>query len=60
MAQRAEQFRKFANDCLKWAKEARTEVERRDFLYMASASRRAADEYEGVPSWVREPVARSE
>ena len=48
MAQRAEQFREFANDCLKWAKEARTEVERRDFLYMASASRRAADEYEGV------------
>ena len=54
---RAEQYRKFAKKCLQWAKEARTELERRDFLDMASASMRAAAEYEHVPSWVGKAAA---
>jgi hypothetical protein len=49
---RAEHYRNFAKQCLLWAKQARTDLERRDFLDMAEASRRAAAEYEGVPDWV--------
>ena len=48
---RAEHYRNFAKQCLIWAKQARTDLERRDFLDMAKVSRRAAAEYEGVPDW---------
>jgi hypothetical protein len=48
---RAEQYRNFAKQCLLWAKLARTDLERRDFLDMAKVGRRAAAEYEGVPDW---------
>jgi len=48
---RAEQYRKFAKQCLQYAKAARTELERDDFLDMAQASTRAAAEYDGVPDW---------
>jgi len=56
--QRAEQYRKFAEQCHQWAKQARTELERRDFLDMAQASLRAASEYEGVPAWTDKPTTR--
>ena len=52
-----ERYRKFAKECLEWSKQARTELERRDFLDMAEASMRAAAEYGGVPSWVGTPAA---
>ena len=55
-----ERYRKFAIECLEWAKLARTELERRDFLDMAEASMRAAAEYGGVPSWVGQPAASPE
>jgi hypothetical protein len=54
-----EQYRKFARECFKWAKLARTELERRDFIDMAEASMRAAAEHEGVPSWVGKPSAET-
>ena len=57
MTERAEQFRKFASECKERAKEARTDLERRDFLDMAQVSMRAAAEYEGAPSWVSKPSA---
>ena len=37
----------------------RTDLERRDFLDMAEASRRAAAEYEGVPYWVNKHAGRT-
>jgi len=52
-----ERYRKFAIECLEWAKLARTELERRDFLNMAEASMRAAAEYGGDPSRVGTPAA---
>ena len=55
-----ERYRKFAKECLEWSKQARTELERRDFLEMAEASMRAAAEYGGVPSWVGQPAASPE
>ena len=51
---RAEQYRNFATQCLLWAKQARTDLERRDFLDLAKVSRRAAAEYEGAPDWVND------
>ena len=52
-----ERYRKFAIECLEWAKLARTELERRDFLDMAEASMRAAVECGGDPSRVGTPAA---
>jgi hypothetical protein len=57
--QRAEQYRKFARECVQWAKQAPTELERRDFLDMAQISMRAAAEHDGVPDWVGNPAASS-
>ena len=56
---RAEQYRKFARECVQWAKQAPTELERRDFLDMAQVSMRAAAEHDGVPDWVGNPAAFS-
>ena len=54
----AKQYRKFAEECRQWAKQASTDLEHRDFLDMAKASLRAVYEYEGVPAWTDKPTAR--
>lgn len=41
----AKQFKKFAEDCLMWARMARSETERRDFLDIASTCLIAAAEH---------------
>lgn len=43
---RAEQYRKIAEECLRWANQARSQAERQDFLAMARTSLTAAAEYD--------------
>jgi hypothetical protein len=43
---RAVQYREIAANCQKWAKEARNEAERKDFLDMARTSAYAAAEFD--------------
>jgi hypothetical protein len=43
---RAVQYREIAENCRTWAKEARNEAERKDFLDMARISAHAAAEFD--------------
>jgi hypothetical protein len=44
----AREFQEFADECMRWAVEARTEDQRQAFLQMASAWTQAALRLEGV------------
>jgi hypothetical protein len=53
----ADEYHKFARDCLRWAARARTEEQREQFLSLARNWTEAALEIEGAPAI--EPDKRS-
>jgi hypothetical protein len=51
----AKEFQEFADECMRWAAEARTEDQRQSFLQMARAWTQAALRLEGVLVPARSP-----
>ena len=54
----AKEFQEFADECMRWATDARTEDQRQTFLQMACAWTQAALRLEGVliPEGIRDGV----
>jgi len=59
----AKEFREYADECLGWAKTAKSDKERKNFVQMAQAWLEAADLSETAPSGGQgrpQPLVRSE